>query len=330
MTTSRVSMAKALNLGLRRAMEDDPSVLVLGEDVGTLGGVFRITDGLKKDFGEHRVFDTPLAESGIIGAAIGLAMRGYRPVAEIQFDGFVFPAFDPIVSQVAKLAFRTQGAFTAPMVIRIPYGGGIGAVEHHSESPESFFCHIAGLRVVTCSNAQDAYDMLREAIACPDPVVFFEPKRRYWEKSELDESLHPDPAAAGTFRSAVRRPGTDVTVLAYGPSMAVALAAADTAATEGRSLEVIDLRALSPLDLDPVLESVRRTGRVVVVTEAPRESSISSDLAARLHEEAFYSFAAPVARVAGLDVPYPPARLEHHYLPDLDKVLDAVDRVLAQ
>lgn len=327
MTTTTVSLAKALNLGLRRALEDDPSVLVMGEDVAALGGVFRITDGLTKDFGEHRVFDTPIAESGIIGAAVGLAMRGYKPVTEIQFDGFVFPAVDQLVSQVAKLSFRTQGVFTASMVVRIPYGGGIGAVEHHSESPESYFCHTAGLRVVTCSNAQDAYDMLREAIACPDPVVFLEPKRRYWEKSDLDVDLNPTPQ--GTFSSVVRRPGADVTVLAYGPTVAVATAAADTAAQEGRSLEVIDLRTLSPLDLGPVLDSVRRTGRVVVVNEAPRESSISADLAARIQEEAFYSLAAPVTRVAGLDIPYPPARLEHHYLPDLDKVLDAVDRVLA-
>jgi 2-oxoisovalerate dehydrogenase E1 component beta subunit len=322
MTT--VTLAKALNTALRTAMDRDPKVLVMGEDIATLGGVFRITDGLMKDFGEHRVFDTPLAESGIIGTALGLAMRGYRPVAEIQFDGFVFPGFDQIVSQVAKLHFRTQGALKAQMVIRIPFGGGIGAVEHHSDSPESFFCHIAGLRVVACSNAQDAHDMLLEAIASDDPVVFFEPKRRYWEKSELDV----DAAPATTFSSVVRRPGTDVTVVSYGPSMPIALAAASAAAGEGRSLEVIDLRSLSPLDLGPVLDSVRRTGRLVVVTEAPGEASISSEIAARVTEEAFYSLAAPVLRVAGLDVPYPPSRMESMYLPDLDKVLHAVDRVM--
>ncbi|MTD15882.1 alpha-ketoacid dehydrogenase subunit beta [Nakamurella sp. YIM 132087] len=322
----QVTLAKALNLGLRSAMEADPKVLVMGEDVATLGGVFRITDGLKKDFGEHRVFDTPLAESGIIGTAVGLAMRGYRPVAEIQFDGFVFPGFDQIVSQVAKLGFRTQGAFRASMVIRIPFGGGIGAVEHHSESPESFFCHIAGLRVVACSNAQDAYDMLQEAIASDDPVVFFEPKRRYWEKSALDVTRTP---TESTFSSVVRRSGNDVTVVGYGPTMAVVEAAATAAQAEGRSLEVIDLRSLSPLDLDPVLDSVRRTGRLVVVSEAPREASLSGDIAARVTEEAFYSLAAPVIRVAGADVPYPPTRMESLYLPDLDKVLDAVDRVLS-
>lgn len=319
------TLAKALNMGLRASMEKDPKVLVMGEDVGKLGGVFRVTDGLQKDFGAHRVLDTPLAESGIIGTAIGLAMRGYRPVTEIQFDGFVFPGFDQIISQLAKLTFRSQGILKMPVVVRIPFGGGIGAVEHHAEAPESFFCHIAGIRVVSCSNSADAYFMIQEAIDCDDPVVFFEPKRRYWEKAPLDVTDRPK----STFSTIVRRPGTDVTVVSYGPSMPVLYAAADAAAAEGRSLEVIDLRTLSPLDLDPVLDSVRRTGRLVVVTEAPRESSISGDIAARVTEEAFYSLAAPVLRVAGLDVPYPPSKLEDHYLPDLDKVLDAVDRVLA-
>jgi pyruvate dehydrogenase E1 component beta subunit len=327
-----MTLAKALNAGLRKSMENDPKVMLMGEDVGKLGGVFRVTDGLQKDFGDNRVLDTPLAESGIIGTAVGLAMRGYRPVTEIQFDGFVFPGFDQIISQVAKITYRTQGAWSMPMVIRIPFGGGIGAVEHHAESPESFFCHIGGLRVVACSNPQDAYDMLRAAIACEDPVVFFEPKRRYWEKGTLDPELNA--ASSGErpprcFSSVLRRPGTDVTVVSYGPSMPVLMAAADAAATEGRSLEIIDLRTLSPLDLDPVVESVRRTGRMVVVSEAPLESSITSNIAARVTEEAFYSLAAPVVRVAGFDTPYPPSRLEDEYLPDLDKVLDAVDRVMA-
>ena len=331
MSAITTTLAKALNTGLRSAMEDDPKVIVMGEDVGKLGGVFRVTDGLQKDFGDHRVLDTPLAESGIIGTAVGLAMRGYRPVTEIQFDGFVFPGFDQIISQVAKITYRTQGAWSMPMVIRIPVGGGIGAVEHHAESPESFFCHIGGLRVVACSSVQDAYDMLRAAIACDDPVVFFEPKRRYWEKGLLD--VQADDSTTDwpprCFSSVIRRPGSDVTVVSYGPSMPILFAAADAAATEGRSLEVIDLRSLSPLDLDPVVESVRRTGRLVVVSEAPLESSITANIAARVTEEAFYSLAAPVLRVAGFDTPYPPSRLEDEYLPDLDKVLDAVDRVLA-
>lgn len=325
MTATPTTLAKALNMGLRAAMEADPKVILMGEDVGKLGGVFRITDGLQKDFGEHRVMDTPLAESGIIGTAVGLALRGYRPVTEIQFDGFVFPGFDQIISQVAKISYRTQGKLRVPLVIRIPFGGGIGAVEHHAEAPESFFGHVAGLRVVACSNAADAYFMVQEAISCDDPVVFFEPKRRYWERSPLDVESVP----SSSFSSVVRRPGTDVTVVSYGPSMPVLYAAADAAAAEGRSLELIDLRSLSPLDLDPVVASVRKTGHLVLVSEAPRESSITGDVAARVTEEAFYSLAAPVLRVAGFDTPYPPSKLEEYYLPDLDKVLDAVDRVLS-
>lgn len=319
-----ITMAKALNMGLRTAMESNNKVLVMGEDVGTLGGVFRITDGLMKDFGEHRVLDTPLAESGIVGTAVGLALRGYRPVCEMQFDGFTFPAFDQIISQVAKYQYRTQGHWQMPLVVRIPFGGGIGAVEHHSESPESLFCHIAGLRVMTCSNATDAYWMIQEAIDSPDPVIFFEPKRRYWEKAPVDTGTRPDTVVS----SAVRREGTDCTVVSYGPSMPIVLKAAVAAAEEGRSLEIIDLRSLSPLDLDPVVASVRKTGHLVVVSEAPLEASITSDIAARVTEEAFYSLAAPVIRVAGFDIPYPPNKLEELYLPDIDKILDAVDRSL--
>ena len=320
-----ITMAKALNMGLRAAMDADPKVIVMGEDVGTLGGVFRITDGLKKDFGEHRVLDTPLAESGIVGTGVGLALRGYRPVCEMQFDGFTFPAFDQIISQVAKVQFRSQGAWQMPLVVRIPFGGGIGAVEHHSESPESLFCHIAGLRVMACSTPSDAYWMIQEAIACPDPVIFFEPKRRYWEKGVVDTAARPETVVS----SVVRRAGTDCTVVSYGPSMPVLAKAAAAAEAEGLSLEIIDLRTLSPLDLDPVVGSVRKTGHLVVVSEAPREASITSEIAARVTEEAFYSLAAPVQRVAGFDTPYPPSKLEDQYLPDLDKILHAVDRSLA-
>jgi pyruvate dehydrogenase E1 component beta subunit len=320
---AQVTLGKALNEGLRKAMENDPKVLIMGEDVGKLGGVFRITDGLQKDFGEDRVIDTPLAESGIIGTAVGLAMRGYRPVCEIQFDGFVYPGFDQIVSQVAKLHYRSQGQVPMPITIRIPFGGGIGAVEHHSESPEAYFAHTAGLRVVACSNPVDAYFMIQQAVACDDPVVFFEPKRRYWEKADLDPGITPDPL----FSSRVVREGADVTVLAYGPMVKVALDAASAAEkSDGRSIEIIDLRTLSPLDLGPVLASVEKTGRAVVVTEAPREGSIASELAAEITERAFYSLEAPVARVTGFDIPYPPSRLEEEYLPDLDRLLDAVDK----
>jgi pyruvate dehydrogenase E1 component beta subunit len=319
------TLAKAINLGLRRAMEADPTVLVMGEDVGKLGGVFRVTDGLQKDFGEERVIDTPLAESGIVGTAVGLALRGYRPVCEIQFDGFVYPAYDQIVSQLAKMHYRSQGAVRMRVTIRIPYGGGIGAVEHHSESPEAYFCHTAGLKVVTCSNPVDGYFMIQQAIASDDPVIFFEPKRRYWEKADLDESATPDPL----HRARVVRAGSDVTVLAYGPMVRTALDAATAAEEEGRDLEVIDLRSLSPLDFPVVEESVRRTGRCLVVHEAPVFLGLGAELAARVQERCFYSLEAPVLRVGGFDTPYPPARVEEDYLPDLDRVLDAVDRSLS-
>jgi len=315
-------MVKALNEGLRRAMENDPKVLIMGEDVGKLGGVFRVTDGLQKDFGEDRVIDTPLAESGIVGTAIGLALRGYRPVCEIQFDGFVFPAADQIITQLAKMRYRSLGAIKLPVVIRIPCGGGIGAVEHHSESPEVFFTHTAGLRVVACSNPADAYTMIQDAIRCDDPVIFFEPKRRYWDKAEVDLSAPGLPID----RARVVRPGRDLTLLAYGPMVKTCLEAATAAAEEGRDLEVIDLRSLSPLDMGVLTESVRRTGRCVVVHEAPVFSGFGAEIAARITEQCFYHLEAPVLRVGGFATPYPPSRLEEHYLPDLDRVLDAVDR----
>ncbi|GAA0896445.1 alpha-ketoacid dehydrogenase subunit beta [Virgisporangium aurantiacum] len=319
MTTT---LGKAITLGLRRALENDDKVIIMGEDVGKLGGVFRITDGLQKDFGEERVIDTPLAESGIIGTAVGLAIRGYRPVCEIQFDGFVYPAYDQIVSQVAKMYYRSQGRVTIPMVIRIPFGGGIGAVEHHSESPEAYFAHTAGLKVVACSNPNDAYWMLQQAITSDDPIVFLEPKRRYWEKGEVDLDAPAGPLHA----SRVVRPGTDVTVVAYGPMVRTCLDAAAAADEDGRSIEVIDLRTISPLDLEPVYESIRRTGRCVVVHEAPSNLGIGAEVAARVTEKCFYSLEAPVLRVTGFDTPYPASRLEEDFLPDLDRVLDAVDR----
>ncbi|HEU0042077.1 MAG TPA: alpha-ketoacid dehydrogenase subunit beta [Jiangellaceae bacterium] len=320
------TIVKAINAGLRRAMENDPKVLVMGEDVGKLGGVFRVTDGLQKDFGEERVIDTPLAESGIIGTAVGLALRGYRPVCEIQFDGFVFPGYDQIVAQVAKMHFRSAGKLRLPIVIRIPYGGSIGAVEHHSESPEAYFAHTPGLKVVTCSNPVDAYWMIQQAIDLDDPVIFFEPKRRYYEKADVDEAASP---ALPLESSQVLTAGTDATVVAYGPMVKTALEAAAAAGGEGRSLEVIDLRTLSPLDLGPVFESVRRTGRLVVVHEAQRTLGLGAEVAARVTEECFYSLEAPVVRVTGYDTPYPPARVEEEYLPDLDRVLDGVDRAFA-
>lgn len=325
--TTTLPLGKALNAGLRRAMEDDPKVLLMGEDIGKLGGVFRITDGLQKDFGDHRVIDTPLAESGILGTAVGLAMRGYRPVCEIQFDGFIYPAFDQIVSQVAKLHYRTGGNVKMPITIRVPYGGGIGAIEHHSESPEGYFAQTAGLRVVTCSNPADAHLMIRQAIASDDPVLFFEPKRRYWEKGEVNLAAPIDIYPLHKARTVVS--GTDATLLAYGPMVTTALQAAKVAAEEGISLEVIDLRSLSPLDMDAIESSVRKTGRLIVTHEAPVFLGIGSEIAARVTERCFYHLEAPVLRVGGFTIPYPPAKLEEHFLPDVDRILDAVDRSFA-
>ncbi len=322
MTT--MTMAKALNAGLRRAMERERRVVLFGEDIGRLGGVFRVTDGLQKDFGEHRVIDAPLAESGIVGTSVGMAMRGFRPVVEIQFDGFVYPAFDQIVSQVAKTLRRTDGAVRMPLVIRIPYGGGIGAVEHHSESPEAYFVHTAGLRVLTPSDPQAAYLTIQQAIASDDPVIYLEPKRRYWDKGEVD--LDADPFALSPWHARVLRPGDDVTVACYGPMVRTCLEAAEAADC---SVEVIDLQSLSPLDIDVVAASVRRTGHLVVVHEASSTAGLGAEVAARVSEECFYSLEAPVLRVTGYDVPYPASRLEEHFLPDLDRVLDGVDRVRA-
>jgi 2-oxoisovalerate dehydrogenase E1 component subunit beta len=321
---TRLTMVRALNHGLRRAMENDPSVLIMGEDVGRLGGVFRVTEDLQKDFGEDRVIDTPLAESGIVGAAIGLALSGYRPICEIQFDGFVFPAADQIISQLARMHLRSLGSVRLPVVIRIPFGGGIGAVEHHSESPEAHFTHTPGLRVVACANPADAYWMIQQAVTCPDPVIFFEPKRRYWQQAEVD----PGRTAPPLDCAVVTRPGRDVTVLCYGPTVQTCMDAAE--ADDAHALEVIDLRSLSPLDTATIVASVRKTGRCVVVHEAPLFSGYGAEVAARITESCFYELEAPVLRVGGYSAPYPPARLEGHYLPDLDRVLDAVDRVTSQ
>ncbi|WP_232666693.1 alpha-ketoacid dehydrogenase subunit beta [Pseudonocardia sp. TRM90224] len=318
------TMVRALNQALRDALDADPKVLVMGEDVGKLGGVFRVTDTLQKDFGEDRVTDTPLAESGIVGTAIGLALRGYRPVVEIQFDGFAFPAFNQFVSQLAKLHARSMGKIRLPVVIRIPYGGGVGAIEHHSESPEAYFAHTAGLKVVTPSNPTDAYWMLRQSIENDDPTIFFEPKRRYWEKGELDVSAAP----LGLHQARVAEPGADLTLVAYGPMVGLCLEAAAVAAEEGHDLEVVDLRSLSPLDFDTVQASLERTGRMVVVHEAPVFFGSGAEIAARITERCFYRLEAPILRVGGYHSPYPPSRMEEEYLPTIDRLLDAVERAL--
>ena len=326
---SKLTFARAINAGLRKSLENDPKVVVMGEDIGSLGGVFRVTDGLQKDFGKHRVIDSPLAESGIIGTAVGLAYRGYRPVCEIQFDGFIYPAFDQIVSQVAKMHYRTQGRVKMPITIRVPFGGGIGSPEHHSESPEAYFTHTSGLRVVAVSNPQDAYTMIQQAIASDDPVLYFEPKRRYHDKGDVDESL--DLATALPLdKAAVVNAGSDVTLIAYGPLVKTAKDAALAAADEGISVEVIDLRSLAPVDYPVVEASVRKTGRLVITHEAGQSGGVGAEIAASITERCFnYLESAPV-RITGFDVPYPYSKLEMHHLPDLDRILDGVDRALGR
>ena len=326
-TSTQLTMGKALTAGLRSAMTRDDRVVLMGEDIGRLGGVFRITDGLQSEFGAGRVIDTPLAESGIVGTAVGLAYRGFRPVVEIQFDGFVYPAFDQIVCQVAKLHYRTRGRVAMPITIRIPWAGGVGAAEHHSESPEAYFVHTAGLRVVAVSNPQDAYTMLQQAIACDDPVVFFEPKRLYHTKGAVDlDADIADAAPMGLAR--VMREGTDVTLVAYGAQVTTALDAAEAAEDDGISIEVVDLRSLSPVDYRTLSASVRKTGRMVVTHEAGGAAGVGAEIIASITEQCFHHLEAAPVRITGHDIPYPPAKLERHHLPDLDRILDGVDRVL--
>ncbi|MCU1573496.1 MAG: 2-oxoisovalerate dehydrogenase [Micrococcaceae bacterium] len=334
-----LTFAGALNLALADALEADPTVLMFGEDVGTLGGVFRVTDGLAKRFGPDRCFDTPLAESGIVGVAIGMAMNGMRPVVEMQFDAFAYPALQQILSHAAKFSNRTRGRVHLPLVIRIPYAGGVGGVEHHSDSSEAYYAHTPGLTVLTPATVQDAYRMLRDAIRWPDPVVFLEPKKLYFAKETVDlGALREDyardtadrtgsPRYAAIGKAVVARPGTDATLIAYGASVPVALAAAEAAAVEGRSLQVLDVRSLVPFDDETVMAAVRRTGRAVVIAEAPGFASVASEIVARIQERCFHWLAAPVLRVTGFDIPYPAPKLEHYHLPDVDRVLDAVDEL---
>jgi pyruvate dehydrogenase E1 component beta subunit len=318
-------IAKAINAGIQKAMQKNNKVLVFGEDVAELGGVFRVTEGLLGEFGSKRVFNSPIAESGIVGTAIGLAMRGYRSVAEIQFEGFVYPAFNQIVSQLAKLTNRSEGHLSMPVVVRIPYGGGIGAVEHHSESPEAYFAHTPGLRVISPSNSNDAYWMIQQAIESNDPVIFFEPKRRYWQKGMVNLDSPP----SSMHDAKVIREGTQVTLVAYGPMIPTALQAAEVAASEGISIEVVDLRSMSPIDFGTIINSVKKTGRLVIASEASTSFSIAAEIAAKVAELAFYHLEAPVIRVGSFDVPYPPAKLEELFLPDADRILEAVDRSLS-
>ncbi|ASN38137.1 alpha-ketoacid dehydrogenase subunit beta [Paeniglutamicibacter terrestris] len=325
MSTTTMTLAKAITAGLDAVLAANPKSLLIGEDIGRLGGVYRVTDGLINTYGPDRVIDSPLGEAGIVGTSIGMAIRGYSPIAEIQFDGFVFPAFNQITTQLAKMRARSEGRFGAPVVIRIPYGGGIGSIEHHSESPEALFAHTAGLRIMAPSNAHDAYWMIQQAAACQDPVIFFEPKRRYWLKGEVDT----ENPAADAFKAQVIRPGEDATIVTYGPLVPVALAAAEAAREDGRSVEVIDLRSVSPIDFDTITESVEKTGRLIITHEAPTFGGIGGEIAARVSERAFLSLEAPVIRVGGFHMPYPVAKVEEQYLPDIDKVLEALDRSFA-
>jgi 2-oxoisovalerate dehydrogenase E1 component subunit beta len=322
---AEVTMVRALNEALRRSLAGDSRMLVLGEDIGKLGGVFRVTDGLQDEFGTERVFDTPLAEAGIAGVSLGLALAGWHPVAEMQFDGFSYPALDQVISHIAKYRFRSRGRQPVPVVIRIPYAGGVGAAEHHSESPEAYYAHTAGLKVVTPSSAIDAYHLLRASIADPDPVIFFEPKSRYWSKEEGE--LEGD-GGSPIGRARIVREGTDCTILAYGAMVARSLQAAARAAQQGVETEVIDVRTLVPLDLDALAESVRKTGRAVVVHEAPMTAGFGAEIVARIMEDAFDYLEAPVLRVTGYDTPYPPATIESFYVPSVDRVLAAIDRVV--
>ncbi|MEU3761010.1 alpha-ketoacid dehydrogenase subunit beta [Streptomyces albogriseolus] len=318
-----VTLAGALNSALRDALRAADDVVVFGEDVAVLGGVFRVTDGLAREFGDDRCFDTPLAESAIVGTAIGMAMYGRRPVIEMQFDAFAYPAFEQLVSHVAKFRARTRGALPLPLTVRIPYGGGIGGVEHHSDSSEVYYMATPGLTVVAPATVADAYSMLRRSIESDDPVIFLEPKRLYWQKESV--GLPVDTGPLGW--AAVRRSGTDATLIAHGPAVPVALQAAEAAAADGLSLEVVDLRTLAPFDEETVCASVRRTGRAVVVHEAHGFAGPGAEVAATVTERCFYHLEAPVLRVTGYDVPYPPPLVERHYLPGVARILDAVGRL---
>ncbi|MET9873129.1 alpha-ketoacid dehydrogenase subunit beta [Actinacidiphila glaucinigra] len=319
------TMAQALNRALRDSLAEDPSVHLFGEDIGTLGGVFRITDGLAKEFGDSRCTDTPLAEAGILGTAVGMAMYGMRPVVEMQFDAFAYPAFEQLVSHVAKMRNRTRGAMPLPITIRVPYGGGIGGVEHHSDASEAYYTHTPGLHVVTPATVADAYGLLRASIASDDPVIFLEPKRLYWSKADWSADAPEEVAPIG--RAVVRRTGRSATLITYGPSLPVCLEAAEAAVQEGWDLEVVDLRSLVPFDDETVSASVRRTGRAVVVHEASGFGGVGAEIAARVTERCFHHLEAPVLRVAGFDIPYPPPMLERHHLPGVDRILDAVGRL---
>jgi pyruvate dehydrogenase E1 component beta subunit len=322
---SEQTLAQALNGALASALESDDRVVLLGEDIGRTGGVFRITDGLRAKYGEDRVFDTPVAESGIVGAALGMAIAGLRPVAELQFLGFSYPAYDQIINHVARIRNRSNHRFTAPLVIRVPYGGGIGAAEHHSESTEAIYAHIPGLKVVVPSTPADARGLLLAAIEDPDPVLFLEPIRLYRAvKEDVPEMYYT--TEIGPLR--VEREGSDLTLISWGAMIKETRAAAGRLEESGVSVEVLDLRTLSPLDHDGIVSSAAKTGRVVVVHEAPRTAGLGAEVAAAIQEQALYSMLAPVRRVAGWDTVFPLKRSEAHYLPSVDRIVRAAEETL--
>jgi len=321
---TELNMAQALNAALDRALADE-RVVLLGEDVGQTGGVFRVSDGLLEKHGPDRVIDTPVSEAGIVGAAYGMAVAGLRPIAEMQFMGFSYPAFDQIISHVSRIRNRSRHRFTAPLVIRVPYGAGIGAAEHHSESTEALYAHVPGLKVVVPSTPHDAYGLLLAAVDDPDPVIFLEPIRLYRSaRGEVPEEPYTVPI--GTAK--VEKPGSDVTIIAYGSMMREARAAVTELAQGDVDAELVDLRTIVPFDTETVLESVTRTGRAVVVHEAPRTAGFGAEIASQIYEQAFYSLLAPVERVTGWDTVVPLRRAEQHYVPSVARVVAAVHRVM--
>ena len=326
-----LSMQQALNRALAEVLEDNPKALVLGEDVGQLGGVFRITDGLQKKYGEDRVFDTPLAESGILGMSVGLAMAGYHPIPEVQFDGFAYPAINQIVCQVGRMNYRSRGTMPMPITLRVPSFGGIRAPEHHGESLESLFAHVPGLKVVSPSSPNEAYHLLKHAATRPDPVIFMEPKSRYWQKGEVNfDSADPSgsPAEASPTGAKVMREGRHLTLVAWGAMVARCLQVAELAAEDGIDLEVLDLRWLKPIDEAALTASVRKTRRAVVVHEAPLTSGLGAEVAQLITHACFDTLKAPVERITGFDVPYPSGDLEDEYIPNIDRILFGIQRVL--
>jgi len=322
---SELTLAQSLNGALATALESDERVVLLGEDIGRTGGVFRITDGLRDKYGENRVFDTPVAESGIVGAALGMAIAGMRPVAELQFLGFSYPAYDQIINHVARIRNRSNHRFTAPLVIRVPFGGGIGAAEHHSESTEAIYAHIPGLKVVVPSTPSDARGLLLAAIEDPDPVLFLEPIRLYRAVKEDVPELYYT-TEIGPLR--VEREGNDITLVSWGAMMKETRAAASRLEESGASVEVLDVRTLSPIDADGIVRSATKTGRVVVVHEAPRTGGMGAEVAAIVQEQALYSLTAPVRRVTGWDTVFPLKRSEGHYLPNADRIVRVAQKTL--